>query len=76
MREVFSRLLYPLVVVVVVGTTWCMAWARSVTDQARDGYWPAHDPAFMRRAGLAYDAGTTDAAVTHLVDDEGAIDAQ
>ncbi len=52
MREIVSRLLYPLVIVVVVGTTWCMAWARSKTDEARHGYWPAEDPAFMRRAAL------------------------
>jgi hypothetical protein len=44
-----GRIMYPLAVVLVVGTTWCLAWARSVSDQSDRGYWPAKDPELMRR---------------------------
>jgi hypothetical protein len=44
-----GRITYPLVMIVVVGTTWCVAWARSVNDQSARGYWPAKDPELMRR---------------------------
>jgi hypothetical protein len=44
-----GRITYPLAIVFVVGTTWCFAWARSVSDRAERGYWPAKDPELMRR---------------------------
>jgi hypothetical protein len=44
-----GRFTYPLVLVFVVGTTWCFAWAKSVSDESAKGYWPAKDPELMRR---------------------------
>jgi hypothetical protein len=44
-----GRITYPFVIVFVVGTTWCFAWARSVSDESARGYWPAKDPELMRR---------------------------
>ena len=44
-----GRITYPFVLVLVVGTTWCFAWARSVSDESARGYWPANDPELMRR---------------------------
>jgi hypothetical protein len=44
-----GRITYPFVLVFVVGTTWCFAWARSVCDESARGYWPAKDPELMRR---------------------------
>jgi hypothetical protein len=58
-----GRFIYPLVIVFVVGTTWCFAWARSVTDQSARGYWPAKDPDLMRRVlTMRKTVATADAA--------------
>jgi hypothetical protein len=47
------QLTCPLVLVAVLGTTWCFAWARSVNDRSARGYWPALDPDLMRRVMAA-----------------------
>ena len=49
MSEFYGRMAYPLVILAVVGTTWCLAWARSVEDRANRGTWPAPDPELIRQ---------------------------
>ena len=66
-----GRFAYPAALVLVVGTTWCLAWARSVTDESRRGYWPARDPELMRRV-LNADATESPADVPDLVADRAA----
>ena len=44
-----GRFTYPFVLVFVVGTTWCCAWAKSLNDESDRGYWPAKDPELMKR---------------------------
>ena len=57
-----GRITYPLVIVFVVGTTWCFAWARSVTDQSARGYWPAKDPELMQSVLTVRETAATEDA--------------
>jgi hypothetical protein len=54
-----GRLAYASAVILAVGTTWCFAWAKSVTDESSRGYWPAKDPHLVRRVMSAGGAEPT-----------------
>jgi hypothetical protein len=40
-REVFHRLVFPVVVVSVITCVWVAAWSKSLVDEASRGTWPA-----------------------------------
>ena len=39
-----------LLVASIIGTTWCLAYARSMSDRADKGYWAPDDPELARHA--------------------------
>jgi hypothetical protein len=54
-REVF----YPLLVTLLIGTVWWIGYTQSTAGSAPREYWPALDPALMRRALCAGDTRQT-----------------